>query len=131
MYFGKMELVLCRCSRENFQEKTLIFFSNMNFLKSSRNDRQLCTWPKKGKTLLHTALFSSNLLCMSQGDQASPPNTHSKTSVWRWGLVVDTWLQDQEVSGSSPGCARSTLSPWQRLFTCIYSPHSCVKRVPD
>ena len=29
--------------------------------------------------------------------------------MWRCGLVVDTWLGDQEVSGSSPGCARSTL----------------------
>ena len=49
--------------------------------------------------------------------------------LWRRGLVVDTWLWDQEVPGSSPGCARSTLSPWERLFTCIGSPHSCVKRV--
>ena len=49
--------------------------------------------------------------------------------VWYYGLVVDTWLRDQEVSGSSPGCARSTLSPW--LFTCLSSPNSCVKRVPD
>ena len=50
---------------------------------------------------------------------------------WRCGLVVDTWPRDQEAPGSSPGCARSTLSPWERLFTCISSPHSCVKRVPD
>ena len=33
------------------------------------------------------------------------------------GLVVDPWLWDQEVLGSSPGYARSTLSPWERLFT--------------
>ena len=46
-------------------------------------------------------------------------------------LVVDTWLRDQEVPGSSPGCVRSTLSPWERFFTCISSPHSCKKRVPD
>ena len=45
---------------------------------------------------------------------------------WRCGLVVDTWLRDQKVPDSSPGCARSTL-----LFTCISSPHSHVKRVPD
>ena len=45
-------------------------------------------------------------------------------------IVVDTWLWDQGVQGSSPGCARSTLSPWERLFTCISSPHSCVKKVP-
>ena len=50
------------------------------------------------------------------------------TSVaWRCGLVVDSWLQAQEV----PGCARSKLSPWERLFTGMSSPHSCVKRVPD
>ena len=49
----------------------------------------------------------------------------------RRGLVVDTWLRDQEVPGSSPGSARSTLSLWERLFTCICSSHSCVKRVPD
>ena len=51
--------------------------------------------------------------------------------MWRCSLVVDTWLPDQEVPGSSPGCARSTLSLWERLFTCISSPHSCVKQVPD
>ena len=51
--------------------------------------------------------------------------------MWRLGLVVGTWLQDQEVLGSSPGCTRSTLSPWERLLTFISSPHSCVKRVPD
>ena len=47
------------------------------------------------------------------------------------GLVVDTWLQDRKVPGSSPGCARSTLSPLERLFTCISSHHSCAKRVPN
>ena len=46
---------------------------------------------------------------------------------WEPLLVVDTWLWHQEVPGSSPGCARSTLSPWERPFTCIFSPHSCVK----
>ena len=50
---------------------------------------------------------------------------------WRCGLVVDTWLRDQKVPGSSLGYARPMLSPWERLFTCISSPHSCVKRVPD
>ena len=54
-----------------------------------------------------------------------------KDVLWRCGLVVDTWPRDQEVPGSSPGCASSTLSPWERLFTCISSPQSCVKRVPD
>ena len=34
-------------------------------------------------------------------------------SLWRCGLVVDTWPRDHEVPGSSPGCARSTLSPWE------------------
>ena len=47
--------------------------------------------------------------------------------MWRRCLVVDTWLWDQEVSGSSPGYTRLTMSPWERLFTCISSPHSCVK----
>ena len=67
------------------------------------------------------------------------PQAHNKTKVtiigsdkflymWRRGQVVDTWLP--EVSGSSPGCAMSTLSPWERLFTCISSPLSRVKRVP-
>ena len=51
--------------------------------------------------------------------------------MWRRGLVVDTWPMDPEIWGSSPGCARSTLSLWERLFICITSPHSCVKRVPD
>ena len=51
--------------------------------------------------------------------------------VWRCSLVLDTWLPDQKVPGSSPGYARSTLSPWERVFTCISSLHSCVKRVPD
>ena len=50
---------------------------------------------------------------------------------WGRGLVADNWLWDQEVPGSSPGCVRSTLSPWDKLFTCISSPHSCVKRAPD
>ena len=45
--------------------------------------------------------------------------------------MVDAWLRDQKVPGSSSGCARSTLSPRERLFTCISLPHSCVKRVPD
>ena len=35
------------------------------------------------------------------------------------GLVVDNWLLDQEVPGSSPGCTWSMLSPWERLFTYI------------
>ena len=51
--------------------------------------------------------------------------------VWRHSLVVDTWLSDQDVPGLSPGCARSGFSPWERLCTCISSPHSCLKRVPD
>ena len=51
--------------------------------------------------------------------------------MWRCGLVVDTWLRDQKIPGLSPGCARLTLGPWESLFTCISSPHSCVKRVPD
>ena len=38
-------------------------------------------------------------------------------------IAAYTWPRDQEVSGSSPGCARSTLSLWERLFTC--------KRLPD
>ena len=50
-----------------------------------------------------------------------------KRQLWRRGLLVDTWLRDQKVPGSSPGCARLTLSPWERLFTCISSSHSCVK----
>ena len=32
-------------------------------------------------------------------------------TLWRRDLVVDTWLWGQEVPGSSPGCAGSTLSP--------------------
>ena len=51
--------------------------------------------------------------------------------MWHRGLVVGTWLWDQEVVGSSPGCARLTLRPWERYFTCFSSPHSCVKRVLD
>ena len=47
----------------------------------------------------------------------------SNSYVWRRGLVVDPWLWEKEVWGSSPGCARSMLSPWERLFTCISSPH--------
>ena len=44
---------------------------------------------------------------------------------WRCGLVVESWFQNETVLGSSPGCDRSTLSPWERFFTCISSPHSC------
>ena len=36
--------------------------------------------------------------------------------------MVDTWLWDQGVPGSSPGCVRSTGKSWERLFTCISSP---------
>ena len=50
---------------------------------------------------------------------------------WHCGLVVDTWLRDRKILGSSPGCARLTLSPWERLFPCNSSPHLCVKRVHD
>ena len=53
------------------------------------------------------------------------------TSPWRRGLVIDTWFRDQKVQGSSPGCARLTLSLEERLFTYIFSPHSFVKRVFD
>ena len=53
-----------------------------------------------------------------------------RSSMALWSKV-DTWLRDQKVPSSSPGYARSTLRPWERLFTCISSPHSCVKRVPD
>ena len=45
------------------------------------------------------------------------------SALWRYGLVVDTWLRDQEISGSSSDCARWTLSPWETLFTCISQPH--------
>ena len=38
-------------------------------------------------------------------------------TTWRCCLVIDSWLWDQGVPDSSPGCARSTLSPWERLFT--------------
>ena len=67
-----------------------------------------------------------------QAEELAQVNTYILrwSLLWRRGLVGDTWLWDQEVPGSSPGCARSTLSPWERLFTCIPSPHSCVKRVP-
>ena len=51
--------------------------------------------------------------------------------IGRRGLVVDIWIRDQEVLSSSRGCARLTLSPWERLFTCLSSPHTCVKRVFD
>ena len=34
--------------------------------------------------------------------------------------MVDTWLGDHEVPCSSRGSARSTLSPWERLFVCIF-----------
>ena len=43
--------------------------------------------------------------------------SHIKVNIWRRGLVVETWLQDQEVLCSTPSCARSTLSPWKKLFT--------------
>ena len=49
--------------------------------------------------------------------------------VWRCGLVVDTWLRDQKLSGSSPGYARSTLSLGKALYMHFLTP--CLKRVPD
>ena len=50
--------------------------------------------------------------------------------MWRPDLVLDKWLQDQEITGLSPGCARSMLSPWERFLTCISSLYSCVKQEP-
>ena len=50
---------------------------------------------------------------------------------WRLGLVVDNWLWGHEIPRLSPGCARSTLSPWKRIFTDISSHNVCVKRVPN
>ena len=47
-------------------------------------------------------------------------------TIWRCGLGVDTWLRDQEVMGSSSGCARSMLRPLGS-----FSPYSYVNRVPD
>ena len=52
-------------------------------------------------------------------------------------LIVASWFSGRHLAsesgghGSSPGCSRSTLSHWERLYTCIYSPHLCVKQVPD
>ena len=34
-----------------------------------------------------------------------------KCKMWPCGLVVNTWLWDQDVPGLSPGRPRSTLSP--------------------
>ena len=36
--------------------------------------------------------------------------------LWRGGLMIDTWLWDQDVRGLSTGCARLVLSPWERHF---------------
>ena len=43
--------------------------------------------------------------------------------------MLGVYEDKQEIPGSSPGCVRLTLSPWERLFTYISPPHSCVKRV--
>ena len=32
---------------------------------------------------------------------------------------VKIWLWGQEVPGSSPSCAVSSLNPWYRPFTCV------------
>ena len=37
---------------------------------------------------------------------------------WCCGLVVDTLLWNQKLLSLSPGFTRSTLSPWERFFTC-------------
>ena len=42
--------------------------------------------------------------------------------VWHGGHVVDTWLRDQEVPGTSPDCVESTLSPRGRLLKCVSHP---------
>ena len=49
---------------------------------------------------------------------------------WRRGLVVDTRLRDQKIPSLSPCFNRSTFSLWERLFTCISSPHSGEEWVP-
>ena len=55
----------------------------------------------------------------------------SSILVWLYGLVVEIWLWDQKLPSSSPGFTRSTLSPWERLFTCISLPTLGVKWVPS
>ena len=65
-----------------------------------------------------------------QTDRSKSGCMNGNFKLGRCGLVVDTWLRDQKVPGSSPGYARSTLSPWERLFTCIFlTPLMC--KVPD
>ena len=100
---------------------------SLSFLESS------LTWTQKTTRQTHTssACFSLSLslpLSLNRSIGLSPSllSYHfiSSLSVWRCGLVVDTWFRDQKVPGSSPGCARWTLSSWKRLFTCISSPHS-------
>ena len=69
----------------------------------------------------HSERWPKKIICMMMLLMQDNHNT-SYCIFWRQGLVVDTWLWDQEVPGSSPGCARST---------CISSPHLRVKWVTD
>ena len=69
------------------------------------------------------AHITSVVLCTTKTEQ---------TCTERCGLVVDTWPRDQEVPGSSPSCARSTLSPcgWYVYLrwvvrACISYCHGC------
>ena len=77
------------------------------------------------------SLFLSTFLFIPD-TVSSPSSTCSIFSfMWRYGLVVSTRLCDQKLRGSSLGFTRLTLSPWKRLFACIFTLHSWVERVPD
>ena len=47
--------------------------------------------------------------------------------VWLHSLVADSLLSDCEVMNSNTAVGGVKLSPWKRLFTHIFSPHSGVK----
>ena len=97
---------------------------------------QPCIWSFTKLLLLFFVLtesFEPNGESHEPRNKVLPQDHDSQTGkfVWHCSLVVDTWLWYQKVPGLSLCYARSTFSPRKRLFTCVSSPHSCVRRVPN
>ena len=69
-------------------------------------------------------------VCNYVVNEMSPMMCKAVSCRWCCDLVVDTWLQDQNVPCSSPGCAMSTFEFSRKVLYFISPPHSCVQRVP-
>ena len=101
------------------------FFPVLYHFAASRNFMYLCI----SQTVpFHFSPQAKRVNPLRRKINAVEPNG---TWHWRLGLVVDNWLWGHEIPRLSPGCARSTLSPWKRIFTDISSYEVYVKRVPN